>query len=332
MTLETSCLKQYLLQHYLSKIYIIIEKEMLFLQENTRMIVKNLQKNKFVKITKIIVNNDTELNKITQLNQKQEIFFKKKIIIVCFSNKSLTLKQKLFFKNIKNILNQNTIFIFHYPNLIFNLICKRFFQKYMYKLGVIIHNNQYNIHNLYTWLNRKTKKYKIYFSLCVMKNFLILYNYNINKINNTLKILSLMYSNSNMTNIILKKYYHFFEPKKAYHWINAIVHKKKHISIKILKKLKKEKYKIEKLIYYYKQFIYVLLKIKTNQINEKNYNFRDICYYPIKYNFLNSLANHNSLIEIYQAIKILKNIEFLIIKYKTKTIWMYLKILSIIFN
>ncbi|WP_075432067.1 hypothetical protein [Buchnera aphidicola] len=332
MIIETSCLKQYLLQHYLSKIYIIIETEMLFLQENNRIILKNLKKNQFIKITKIILNNDSELNKIIQLYQKQEIFFKKKIIIVIFLGKSLTLKQKLFFKNIKNILDQNTICIFHYPNLIFNTICKNFFQKYISKIGLIINNNKNNINNLYTWINRKIKKYKIYFSLCVIKNFLILYNYNLNKINNSLKILSLIYFNSNITNVILKKYYNFFEPKKAYHWINAIVHKKKNIALHILNKLKREKYTIEKLIYYYKNFIYVLLNIKTNQINEKNYNFRNICNYPIQYNFLNSLANHNSLIDIYQAFKILKNIEFLTIKNKTKTIWIYLKILSIIFN
>nr|WP_041750170.1 hypothetical protein [Buchnera aphidicola] len=331
MIIETFYLKKYLSQHYLSKIYIIIEKENLFLQENTKIILKYLKRNKFIHKIKIIVHNDSEFTQIIQLCQKKEIFFKKLIIIAIIKDKKLSLQAKLFFKN-KNFLDQDIICIFQYPNLIFNIKYELFFYKNIKNKVVILKNSIFNIKNIHTWITNKIKEYKLHITENIIKNIISKYKYNLNKINNTLKIFSLLYPNTKITSSILEYHYNNFETKESYHWINSVIHKKKNISIHILKKLKIQKYNITTLLRHYKNFIFIILKIKEKKITEKNYNPKEICNYPIKFNLLNILANKNSLIKIYQAIKILKYIDFIIINYKKETIWIYLKILSILFN
>lgn len=264
--------------------------------------------------------------------QEKEMFFEKIIIILTILEKNLSFKKKLFFKKIKKFLDKDLICIVQYPNLEFDLICKSFFQKNFKKTGIILKNSEYNLNNIYEWIKTKIKKKKIYLQPDTINKILSVYNCNINKINNTLNIFSLLYPKTEITNQIIDHYYNCFENIESYHWINSIIHGKKNISIKILKKLRIQEYTFNNLIFHYKKLIYSILKIKEKKINKKNYNPLDICNYPIQYSLLKIITKKNSLIEIHQAIKILKNIDFTIIKNKKDTVWMYLKTLSIIFN
>lgn len=332
MITQICYLKETLLTYSLSQIYIIVDKEYLFIQENTNIILEHLKKRKFSIKKILLINNNLTWQNLIQTCKKQEIFSNKIIFIIKIMENILSFQQKKYLKELKRILDKNIIYILQFPNLNLNITYKIFFKKYIKNIGLLINSPINNIKNFYTYIKIKSKKYEIYFTKSSIQNFIYINNNDINQIKNSLKIFSLLYPISTITNQILYKYNHIFIPIQSYHWINSIINSDKKKSIKILKKLRSQKYTISTLIDNYKKFLYVLLDIYNKKITKENYKPQLICKYPIKFTILYNIVKKNSLTEIYQSTKILKNIELINAIHKKEIIWKYLEILSLILN
>lgn len=312
-------------------IYIMFESTYIFIQENKRIILKNINKTKIFKKIEITIYNNDDWQLAFQSIQKQDLFSKNRIFSVTIHDSAISLH---LISQIKKTINyyHNNIKIFSFPRLYKNILLKNFFINNFKNIGLIIDNSLSCKKNIKYWLNHQIKRKKIHLTSSAKKFLLDKCYQNIQFNSNFLKQIFLIYPNTLIKKKTVIKFYKKIKLFKYYDWIKAIIKIKKQKSIKILSTLKKQKYDYIKLINCYKTLIYIILYYKE----KKNININVINFQKYKKKIIKMSLNHvitnNHINDVVLALKILKKIEICIQNNQKKMVWMHLKTLSIILN
>ncbi|WP_343188988.1 hypothetical protein RJI84_01475 [Buchnera aphidicola (Chaitoregma tattakana)] len=291
--------------------FIIIENEISLAEEATKKILEEARKKEFVCIKKI---NVKENKKNFEYFNTQNFFYKKKIVLVSFSNKDIFNNLTKLIEKIKKTKNQKIVVIiklikiknFKYVNKILQLI-----KKY-----ILINCTANSNKDVINWIDYNAKKNKTKITKNAKNLLYYHYKNNITKLTqiilqfkfifknkkiNTKKIEKIMCNNQNFT---YKELVHIFFTKNI----------KK--TIQIINTIYKEKYNIEKII---KQIHIKLLTIIYLR-KEKKYEMKS--KKNIKINI--------SIERMYKIIRYITIIEIKIKKNININFWKQLKILLLI--
>ncbi|WP_154028716.1 hypothetical protein [Buchnera aphidicola] len=233
---------------------------------------------------------------------------------------------------IKHYSNNKDIKIFNFPHLNNIKSYNHFFSCYTKNLGVIINNSFSYTKNIHQWIHNKIKKNNININSSA-KNFLLINSpINISLFSNLIENIIFLYPNTIITLNILYNYFKKIQIFDYYDWIKSIVVTNKIHALKILLKLKKQKYDFNILINAYKTLIYIILLYKKKFFIPNNYKNFIIYKKKIMQLSLFSLIKKNNIKIILLALKILKKIELCVHHNQIEIIWMHLKTLSIILD
>lgn len=329
--IETIDLFTHIYQKKLFFNYILLDNELLMLNFNKNLIIKIAKNKNFT--TKVIfsIYNEKDWEQPILIYQNKDFFNKKKIIILIIYEQLSSKNFKNYIALIKKHVNKNIINIICFPNLKNNNSLIYISEKILNKFFIVVRNQKNNSDNVNIYMLFITKKFNISLSHNA-KNYILqhsCYNPNIIQIINNIMFL---YPNCYITTCKIKKYYKYeIENMKIYNLIISVVKNKKKNIINIIKELKKNKIYAYKIFYFYKIFIYFLLETKEKKyyIN-KNFIYIDkkIIFAKDIKNFIKNIKIYN----IYQSIKKLKKIDFLIKMEKLKDFWINLEILCFILN
>lgn len=329
--IETHILYEYIKKNKDFYDYVIFEKESYMLEFNKKIILQEINKKKKIPIINLILHKKIDWKNLFLINQNEDFFNKKKIIILSIYEKyfSNNLKKYLEFKKKKP--NKNIINIFCFSLISNNIIYPKFFYLYFEKSGIIIKNSNKNNKNFKIYVEYKIKKFHIKIT---KKTIQYILKNSYQNIPNILKILDniiLLYPKSLITKSRIKKYYsEEIKNIKIYNLILEIINKKKKKIINILKIFQEKKYNLNKIFFSYKKFLYYLLMIKEKLYFKEPKKYFYIDNNKILFSIIKEFCKKLNLYNIYISIKILKNIEYSIKIKKSKHIWMQLESLSLL--
>ncbi|CAL4043114.1 DNA polymerase III subunit delta [Buchnera aphidicola (Phyllaphis fagi)] len=308
--------------------YFIIGKEFVIYQEIEKIIFKFFKKNElFNKIT-ITINTDTDWEKIYFEYQQQNLFIKKKIIIVTIKDKILN---KYTISKIYQIIkykNKNILLILKLTHCNSKKIIKYLISIFNNIEGIILSCDTLKKQDIETWIIKKIKNIDL--NLTYQSIQLLAYYYQKNllmliKVLEVLKLISI--SNPNLTTkYIQKEIIENCIKFNIINLINTLLSNNRIQSIQILNYFKKTKYDVLHLIQQIQSYLIYFIKIK------KEINIISLKYTSnIKNQIFKKLNYEINPIKIYKIINFLTNIEISIKTYNTRSIWLDLKTLITMF-
>ncbi|XRX42736.1 MAG: hypothetical protein ACN793_00720 [Buchnera aphidicola (Eriosoma harunire)] len=305
--------------------YILQGQEIILCQFGIKIIMKKAdtqgyyKKNCFNPITKL------EWEKIFTIISNKNIFIEKIIIIINIPNNEPINNIYKYINILLKIIHRNILLIITY--------CKKFYlnkEKIFYKntqfIGELINCTINNHDELIQWLN-----YNISINYCDIKQSakeLLLYNFKNDflGLSKTLEILFLIYNKSTIKKTDVSNIINNQGKFNAIQWVHAVLQGNKNESMIILQTFIDKNYEPIILIRTLQRTLTkniisknrIKLLLRSSKYNEKN-------HYLSKYNYQKLICL------IYKIITILTNIEINIKTYHITSIWIQLKIISLLF-
>ncbi|WDI78716.1 DNA polymerase III subunit delta [Candidatus Purcelliella pentastirinorum] len=310
--------------------YIICGNDIFLKEDSIINILKLANKLNFNNTIRIMVDNNFTFEIISNFIKENDLFIKKKTIILT------VIKQyhKILFKNISKLitlLNKNIFLIIKsdkFDKKDFFLIKKTKIQ-----INLINCNTPTGI-QLYKWIEKKIEEFKLNLNCKIIKLLCYYYEGNVLALNQILKIISIIsltksLNLSNIKKIIFDQA--IFHPSQ---WSESILYGNCTRSIHILKQLFKNKYNPITLIRFLQNDLLILIIIKRYKQNiKKILSINSYYIYNIRKLFFNKIKNSLDNKKIYLILKFLIKIELMIHKENNeKIIWLHLKILSTFLN
>ncbi|WDI78982.1 DNA polymerase III subunit delta [Candidatus Purcelliella pentastirinorum] len=305
----------------------IIYGNNIFLKENSILnILKLANKFNFNNTIRIMVDNTFKFEMISNFIKENDLFIKKKTIILT------VIKQyhKILFKNINrliNLLNKNIFLIIKSDKL--DKIDYFLIKKTKIQVNLINCNTPIGIY-LHKWIKKRIKELKFNLNYKIIKLLCYYYEGNILALNQILKIISLISLTKSLNILNIKKIIFdqaLFHPSQ---WSESLLYGNYTRSIHILKQLFKNKYSPITLIRFLQNDLLILIIIKRFKQNIKEIlSINNYYIYNIRKLFFNKIINLLDNKKIYLILKFLIKIELMIHKENNeKIVWLHLKILS----
>ncbi|ANF17161.1 hypothetical protein XW81_02020 [Buchnera aphidicola (Schlechtendalia chinensis)] len=305
--------------------YVLVGNNDFFIQESKKIIFSIAQKNGFLKTTLSQIQFQLKSNTIISTFKNNNLFSKKKIIILHIPQNTLTAEIQKQLSNLSIFLNSNLLLIIQ-TNISKYMPNNIWFKIFQLKGTIIRCENLLN-QELSVWTQNKIHDLKINIQEDAIKLLLKVYKNNIEFLYNSLNVLKLIWPNSlidinNVKNIISNEAIFTLEE-----WIDTILIGNFEKSVKILNNfyIKNNSYPV--LLRSLQNNLLAILMIKRQKFT----NFINILtQFKIskhRHSFLINIARHKSLNNINRSIKLLMNIEINVKKKHTQFIWNQLKIL-----
>lgn len=315
----------------LNLFYIFLGEDLIFLKKNEKIILDFAKKQDFKENNIINVEKITDWNKIISFYSSNNLFFKKKVLIINLIIKnlnSLLIKNinKLFF--VKNLDILTILKFNHLSNDFKNYLLK---QKNIFNANIVWCFTPYGS-NFKKWLLYELKEKKIE----ITENaFLLLYKFyegNTLFIYNILNIMILTWKNEKITSKKLKNIINKFAIFTPSDWINSIFENKIKHAFYILDTFRKQKYNPLILVRSLQKDLLTLVNMKREKKTNMNLFFKqnNIFFNRIKFfNFAIESINFNNFLKV---IRILLQTDIKIKVEYNHNVWTELKTLTLLLS
>ncbi|XBC38056.1 MAG: DNA polymerase III subunit delta [Buchnera aphidicola (Floraphis choui)] len=314
----------------LSPYYILIGDNDFFIQESKKIIFSIAKKNGFSKFSIVQVEHHINSKYLYSHFENNNLFFKKKIVILDLSKKKITNIVQKQLSHLSTLMNSNLLLII-YKNIKEHKEEIIWFN--MFKLrGTIIYCQNLTKDKLDTWIQYKIQELKINIHTDVKTLLLQFYSGNILFLYNILNILMLIWPN---TIITIKKVRNFISDKAIFtieEWINAMLIGDLNKSMRILNYFCINNYNQIILIRNLQYDLLTILMLQREKLNNNDYILKKRKVLKNRYSLFKNIANYKNFKKIHQSINLLTKIEINIKKNYEKNIWNQLKILSYIIS
>ncbi|AWH90358.1 DNA polymerase III subunit delta [Buchnera aphidicola (Melanaphis sacchari)] len=317
------------LMNQLHHCYVLLGEDVFLLNQSQDIILKYAYKKNFLEKIIIKIKKNTDWNQVNQFYKTKHLFFNKKILIINFSIKKLTIFliqeiNKIYFSKKLEIL-----IILKFNELSNTLKKNKKLKIFESKKNIIYCFTPRNL-NFENWIKYEIKEKK----LKVTENsfHLLKKNYEGNTLflHQTLNIISSIWKNEIITSKKIKKIINQFSIFSPSIWIDAIFRNDQKRALYILDSLYKKKYNPIILIRSLQKDLIKLINIKRETKISINESLKKNNIWTNRSSiFINALKfiNFNNLLKV---IRILLKIEIDIKKEYNYSVWMELKTITLL--
>ncbi|WMY96299.1 MAG: DNA polymerase III subunit delta [Arsenophonus sp.] len=319
----------YLMQNFPSYFF-VFGNDHLLLQESLDKIYKIAELYGFTERYAHLLEPNSDWDNIYYFVQSLNLFRQKKILFLTLSKNcsNISISHKLL--KLTQLLHSDVLLILSGNKLTKQQENSEWFKK-INQNSIYINCLTPTPQTLPQWITKRAKKISL--TLNKEANQILCYYYDGNLLNiyQTLKQLSILYPNGNLTVSHVKKVinnaFHF----TAYHWIDAMFLGKTKRSWYILKQLQREKYEETILLRTIQRELIILLKLKEKTKNkEYTKSFDNKFFFKVHHPMIISVINRLSLRQLQIAINLITQAELHFKKNHNISIWPKLEILSIL--
>ncbi|XBC40635.1 MAG: DNA polymerase III subunit delta [Buchnera aphidicola (Nurudea yanoniella)] len=314
----------------LSPYYIIVGTEYFFIQESKKNIFFAIKKYGFSKDLIEEIEYNSQFKNLSSYFKTNNLFLKKRIIILNLSENLLTTKIKTKLSCLSRFINPNLLLIIYKTSIEYKE--KKIWLNIFKLKGTIVYCNDLTEKKINIWMKNKEKILKINLHKNSRHLLLKYHSGNISSLCNTLNVLKLTWPH---TLITVKKVQQLigdtsiFKPQD---WINAILTKNYSESIRILNNFFIKNYNQIVLIRHLQYNLLTILIIKFEQSNSIHHISKKINTKNKKYCLLIEFSKNTNIKTIKKLIRFLTAIEINIKKNYKRSIWNQLKVLSYIMS
>ncbi|CAL4325129.1 DNA polymerase III subunit delta [Buchnera aphidicola (Protaphis terricola)] len=313
----------------LSLFYIFLGQDLILINKNIQIILNFAKKKDFIEKNIIDIEKHEDWEKIIYFYKLNNLFFKKRILIVNF-----------ILKNLNTVLIKNINKLFYFQNLNILVILKFNQLSMSFKKFILIKEKISKINiiwcftpnglNFKKWINYEIESRKIK----ITKNaLLLLYKYyegNTIFAYHILNMISLVWKNKITTSKKIKNIINNFSNLNASDWINAIFQNKKKEACYILDTLYQQKYNPLILIRSLQKDLLILLHIKREKKININMFLKKNNIFLNRFHFFFIAIKSINFSNFLKVIRILLQIDIKIKSEYNNNPWLELKTLTLL--
>ncbi|WMY95696.1 MAG: DNA polymerase III subunit delta [Arsenophonus sp.] len=310
--------------------FFVFGNDHFLLQESLDEIYKIAELYGFTERYAHLLEQNSDWNNIYYFVQSLNLFRQKKILILTLSKNCSNVSTSHKLSKLTELLHSDVLLILCGNKLTKQQKNSQWFKK-INQNSIYINCLTPTQKTLPQWITRRAKKISL--TLNTEANQILCYYYdgNLLTISQTLKQLSILYPNGNLTVSHVKKVINNAVHFTAYHWINAMFLGKTKKSWYILKQLQREKYEETILLRTIQRELIFLLKLKEKTKNKECIKSSDNkAFFKMYHPLILSVINRLSLRQLQVAINLIAKAELYFKKNNNISIWPKLEILSIL--
>ncbi|BBI01341.1 DNA polymerase III delta subunit [Buchnera aphidicola (Nipponaphis monzeni)] len=224
----------------LNLFYLILGKENILIEESTKLIIQTAYKKEYTKKFFFILEKESDWLKIFFILKNKLLFNNKKVIIIIIKKNNVYNQLINNLKKIFNLISSDTIIIINYYS--WSIQYNSYKLNNFNTLGTIVNCSSLNNNQLKKWINFKIKSNKITIENQAKLILCKYYLNNLLELKQIIDIICLLWPNSYVTTLQIKKIINNSTNFSILNWIDAILSNQKKESLKILNNLIKNKF------------------------------------------------------------------------------------------
>ncbi|WMY96923.1 MAG: DNA polymerase III subunit delta [Arsenophonus sp.] len=319
----------YLIKNFPS-CFFIFGNDYLLLQESLNKIYQIAELHGFTERYTHLLESNSDWNDIYYFVQSLNLFKQKKIIFLTLSKNCYNINVSHKLLKLTELLYSDVLLILSGNKLTKQQENSSWFKK-INQNSIYINCLTPTQQKLPLWITKRAKKISLTLNQEANQMLCDYYDGNLLTLDQTLKQLSILYPNGNISVSHIKKVINNTVDFTAHHWINAMFLGETKRSWYILKQLKKEKYEETILLRTIQRKLILLLKLKEQIKNKKHIKLSDNnFFFKMHHPLIISVINRLSLRQLQIAIQLIAKAELYFKKNNNISIWPKLEILSIL--
>lgn len=308
--------------------YILLGNEIILLQESINQIIK--KEKKPLEKYSVLLKKNSDWKKVFLICSKQNLFSKKKVILVNIHKDLILNKNNSFFNKFTDLLNLNIKLIIHFDKFISNNQQLKIFSNL--KLEVIIVNcTLFNKTRLTEWITANLKRKNIKLDEPSQKILAEYYYGNLVELVQILNILYLIWPNKHVNKNQLKEIIEDSSNASMFQWNDFILSGNIKESLRILRQLYLKKVNPLYLIRMLQESLINLISMKRNRDSTASVFLHNKNIWKNRHFIFTNACKNSDENQIYKIIKLITSIEISIKKNINLNIWNKLKNLSFMF-